>query len=307
MINKTVLITGCCGFIGSHISEKFIELEYNVIGIDKSLKNYNVLKNKKMIFINDSFENIINYDVFENIDIIIHLAGYAGVRSSIEYPEKYITNNITNSVTLFSKCKNKIILFASSSSVYGDNPDVLKRPMNENEILEYTNSPYACSKLSLEYFAKLYSKINNNKIFGFRFFTVYGSRCREDMAPYIFIDKIMNDKEIVIFGNGTSFRDYTHVSDIVNGIILCVENVKKLTNFEIFNLCSSCPINILEFIKTIEKITSKKAKIKFTEKNDSDVLGTWGSYEKANKLINYKPKMNLENGLIETYNWIKNK
>ena len=230
----------------------------------------------------------------------------AGVRYSIENPKLYIDTNIKGTIHLLEECqKNNInkFIYASSSSVYGKN---FKIPFSEKDPIENMNSPYAVSKRCSELYAKLYHELYKINCIGLRFFTVYGPRGRPDMAPYIFLKKIMNSEIISVFGNGTSMRDYTYVSDIVNGIngainLIC-KNKKKI--FKIYNLGNNKPVELNKFIEICEQVSNKKANLKYIEERKGDVPITYADINSAKKEIGFNPKINLKNGLLLTLEWL---
>lgn len=308
-----ILITGCCGFIGSHLSEKLLKLNHNIIGID-NLNNYydtNIkLKNLEILKIYQNFsfykEDIINTQIITKLkpEIVINLAAMAGVRYSLENPKLYIKNNVegqTNLLEQAAKNNIKMFIYASSSSVYGKNEKV---PFTETDTLNNINSPYAASKRSCEIMANLYHKLYNLPVFGLRFFTVYGPRGRPDMAPYKFLYKISNSEKIDKYGNGESYRDYTYIDDIVKGIIGVIKNKNKRI-CEIYNLGNSTPISLNKFIEICEKITNKKAIINQLPDQPGDVPKTYSNIEKSKKDLDYSPSTNLEDGLKKTLLWLK--
>ena len=310
-----ILVTGCCGFIGSHVTERLLISKYTVVGVD-ILNNYydsSIKENNKNLLLryeNFTFykEDVIDSKIIdrEKPDKIIHLASMAGVRYSIDNPITYVKNNIEAFVNLLDQAvRNNIetFVYASSSSVYGLNEKV---PFCENDTLNSCNSPYAASKRSMEIFANTYSQLFDLSLIGLRFFTVYGPRCRPDMAPYKFLNCIINEERFQKYGNGDSKRDYTYIDDIVDGIILALENKNNL-KCEIFNLGNSCPVTLDKFIESCEKVTGKKAYYNQIENQLGDVPVTCASLEKSRNLLKYEPKVSLEEGLRLTYEWLKNK
>ena len=308
-----ILVTGCAGFIGSHLSEKLLQDKTNIVyGIDnindyydKSFKLNNLKILEKYNNFTFSEDDICNTDIISIIkpNIICHLASFAGVRFSIENPKIYIKNNIEGFVHIMEESvKNNVskIIYASSSSVYGLTE---KLPFNEKDRTDSCNSPYAASKLSMEIFAKTYFQLYKIKSIGFRFFTVYGPRCRPDMAPYKFLYSLEYQKKFNKYGSGESSRDYTYIDDIIDGIISAVNSDN--INCEIYNLGNSNPISLNNFIKLGEKVTGKKAKFEQIEDQLGDVPHTYADINKAKRDLNYNPKTSLEVGLRKTLNWIK--
>lgn len=302
------LVTGCAGFIGSHLCEKLLKENNEVVGVDIIDDYYDVTIKEKNINILKSYNNFIflkediRYTNSINIhkpDKVCHLASMAGVRYSIENPLVYTDVNVSGFVNILEQCKcNNIkqLVFASSSSVYGLNKKI---PFSENDPIENINSPYAASKYSMEIFGKTYSQLYGMNIIGLRFFTVYGPRGRPDMAPYKFIKAIKEEYELIKYGDGESMRDYTYIDDIVDGILSSLEN-KKQRKFEIYNLGNNNPIKLNDFIKTCEKVIGKTAKYKQIDDQLGDVPQTFADISKAKFDLNYNPKFTLEDGITIT-------
>ena len=315
MKNKKVIISGGAGFIGSHLFER-LGNENNIIIIDNfndyySGKEHNIVEVKESLKNPDSLTlirgNLSDESILRNIDgeidIIFHLAAQAGVRYSLNNSAEVSENNIISTVNLleFAVKKNiKKFVFASSSSVYG-NP--LYTPVDEGH-LKKPISPYAVSKLCGEYYSDYYFREQGVKTTSLRFYTVYGPRGRPDMAIRKFFEKMMRNEEIIIYGDGEQLRDFTYVSDIVDGLILAAE--KKESIGQVFNLGYSKPITVNDLISKMYQITGKPEKIKYVEKQMGDVDITHSNTEKAKKLLNYVPKIHIDDGLKKTYEWEKN-
>tara|TARA_B110000008_G_C16974024_1_gene565098 strand:+ start:1082 stop:2035 length:954 start_codon:yes stop_codon:yes gene_type:complete len=308
-----ILVTGSCGFIGTNLCLTLLKNKKNIVyGIDNFTDNYNFnFKRENYEELNkyNNFklfeENILNTDKIKLVkpEIIIHLASIPGVRKSLQEPLYYIENNITTFVYLLEECKKyniKKVVYASSSSVYGSNNKV---PFNENDEIINLKSSYACSKKCMEVYGKYYNDVFDVKTIGLRFFTVYGERGRPDMAPYMFVKNIAEGKEILQFGDGTSYRDYTYVTDIVNGIKSIIEGKGKWG--EIYNLGNENPINLIDFIELCEKVTGKKANKKIIENQLGDVPRTYANISKAKMDLDYNPSVKLEEGLTKMYEWMK--
>jgi len=308
-----ILVTGCCGFIGSHLCEKLLNEKYIIFGIDNINDYYKVsIKQKNLDILKkyDNFtfykESIVNTNIVQKTQptIIVHLAAMAGVRYSLENPCLYIKNNVEGQTNLLEQSvKNNVELFiyASSSSVYGKNTKV---PFQENDELNNINSPYAASKRHCEIMANLYNKLYKLPVIGLRFFTVYGPRGRPDMAPYKFLSKILNSEKFDKYGTGESYRDYTYIDDIVNGILGAIKNKNKKT-CEVYNLGNSSPVSLNEFISLCEKVTKKKAKFNQLPDQPGDVPKTYADITKAKRDLDYNPSTTLEKGLTQTFNWLK--
>jgi len=310
---KKVLVTGCAGFIGSHVCERLLQMNYIVLGIDNldpyydiSLKNHNIKLLKKYAQFHFLEEDIRNTQSISNFKPykVIHLASLAGVRQSIINPKIYCQVNIEGFIHIMEECvKNDVshVVYASSS-VYGLNKNM---PFSEEDVIDSCNSPYACSKRSMEIFAKMYYQLYTISNIGLRFFTVYGPRGRPDMAPYKFLHAIQNGEPIKKFGKGYSYRDYTYIDDIVDGIISAFINNKQ-KGCEIYNLGNHHSISLNEFISTCEKVCGKKAIIQECEEQIGDVPYTDANNSKAQQDLNYYPKIDLESGLKKLYESIKN-
>jgi nucleoside-diphosphate-sugar epimerase len=300
--NKNILITGGAGFIGTHLFEKLIQEDNYIIIID-NFNDYYLGKEEQLREITKEYEISKNYDLIKSdllnkkiyneidcdIDIIFHLAAQAGVRYSIENASEVTNNNIISTVNIFEySLQNRVkkVVFASSSSVYG------------NPI-----SPYAVSKLVGEIYADYYYREYNLPITSLRFYTVYGPRGRPDMAIRKFFNLILQDQEINIYGNGEQLRDFTFVSDIVNGLILSAE--LKVSSGEVFNLGASNPININKLVEKMYNLAEKQKRVKYIEKQQGDVDITYSNTDKAKKILNYHPQINIDEGLRITFEWQK--
>jgi UDP-glucuronate 4-epimerase len=309
---KNVLVTGGAGFIGSNLCDSLLKLDYKVINLDNFNDYYNPCY-KRINIINTQLDpnyvlvqgDIRNNEVLRrifskyNIDIVIHLAALPGVRRSIENPREYIDIDINGTANLLEFCSKyevSKLIFASSSSVYGNN----KIPFNEEDKIDSQMSPYAAAKAAGELFCKAYNNLYGISIVCLRFFTVYGPRQRPEMAIHNFTRLIDEGKEILIYGDGTSSRDFTYIDDITQGIIA---SMKLNCNFEIFNLGNSNSINIEELIHLIEKKLGKVAKKNYLETQRGDAFSTCADITKAIQLLNYKPDTQIEQGIDKFVDW----
>jgi len=311
-----IFITGAAGFIGSHLCEKLLSMNHEVIAFDNFDDFYpREIKEKNIsITLQHSNYKIIEGDIRDaeklnlcfrenHIDLVIHLAAKAGVRPSIENPGIYYSVNVLGTLTLLEAMKYnniKKMIFASSSSVYGNNKKI---PFNETDFVDFPISPYAATKKACELLCHTYHHLYHFDIFCLRLFTVYGPRQRPDLAIHRFIYSLLSNKPVTVYGDGSTKRDYTYIKDIVEGIIGAVNN---LNGFNIINLGNSNPVSILEVIRLIEKITGKQANIKFTPFQAGDAAITYADIRKAGKLIGYIPCMPLEEGLIIFVEQVKN-
>ena len=313
---EKILVTGCAGFIGSNLTDSLIAKNYDVIGIDNFNDYYNpsfkrsnirhLLRNNKFHLLEKNVTNnkLQNTLSILGVDRIIHLAANPGVRKSLQQPLPYYKNNIMALISMLEFAKNnniKKFIFTSSSSVYGD----AKTPFKEDDTNISQLNPYASSKFVCEKICKAYHDMFGIEIINLRFFSVYGPRGRPDMAPYLFMKSIIDNKPIEKFGDGTMGRDWTFVDDINNGIISAMNSKIK---YDTINLGNSQPISLNEFIRTIESITQKKATIKHMPKPKADVNTTYANITKAKSLLNYNPSTYLKDGIEKFYQWfIKNK
>ena len=330
-----ILVTGAAGFIGYHLVKTLIEDNHEVIGLDNindyystnlkfdrlkelginkdsakdflSLSGSNLFKKFKFIRMNlEDRENLPKLFKNQKFDVVCNLAAQAGVRYSIENPETYIDSNIVGFLNILECCRNHNInklVYASSSSVYGDNK---KTPFEEIDNTDKPISLYAASKKSNELMAHTYSHLFKLNTIGLRFFTVYGSWGRPDMAYYLFADAITKDKAIKVFNDGDLSRDFTHVDDIVIGVksvLLTDSSTKKL--HELYNIGNNKPVVLTKFIETIEKYLGKKSIKKMLPMQDGDVKKTWASISKITKDYNFQNNVSLDEGIKEFINWFK--
>ncbi|MDC0909698.1 NAD-dependent epimerase/dehydratase family protein [Flavobacteriaceae bacterium] len=330
-----ILVTGAAGFIGYHLVKSLVESNHEVIGLDNinnyynvdlkfdrlnelgisrdsaidflSLCNSNLFKNFKFIRMN--LEDRVNLPIIfknEKFDVICNLAAQAGVRYSIENPETYIDSNIVGFLNVLECCRNyniKKIVYASSSSIYGNNEKV---PFNELDNTDKPISLYAATKKSNELIAHTYSHLFKINTIGLRFFTVYGSWGRPDMAYYLFANAIVKNSPIKVYNNGDLSRDFTHIDDIVIGIksvLLSDSSTKKL--YQLYNIGNNNPVVLTKFIEIIEKYLDKKAIKKMLPMQDGDVKKTWASISKIEEDYNFKNNVSLDFGIREFISWFK--
>ena len=312
-----ILITGSAGFIGFHTAKRLLKMKHYVYGLDNLDDYYDVrlkkdrLKNlkkyKKFYFLKIDLANKKRLEEhFKNnkIDLIINLAAQAGVRYSIEFPQKYFNSNILgffNLIEAARKYKIKKIVSASTSSVYGENK---KLPFSETDRVDNIIQFYAASKRSNEIIGQVYSGIYKMNFTFLRFFTVYGPWGRPDMALAKFVTNIIKRKKIDVFNMGNHKRDFTYIDDIVDGILKASFNKNK-KNFTIYNLGNGKIINLMDYIKIIEKKLGLKAKINFKKLQKGDVKNTLSNLRKSKKELNYRPKINIDRGIDNYIKWFR--
>ena len=316
---KTYLVTGGAGFIGSSLSERLVKEGNKVVAIDNFCNFYNpkikennvkeLIKNSNFkLYRNDIRDKEAVKKIFEenSIDIVMHLAAMAGVRPSIENPVLYQEVNCMGTQNILEEMKAhniKNLVMASSSSVYGNCKEV---PFKESMVVDFAISPYAATKKANEVMTHVYHKLFDFNVIMLRFFTVYGPKQRPDLAINKFTRLMLEDKEIPMFGDGTTSRDYTYIDDIVDGIIRSCNYVENNDNvYEILNLGNSSPVSLKEMIDIIGQVVGVEPKIKQLPMQPGDVDRTFADVSKAKELIGYNPKTSFKEGIENFVNWYK--
>ena len=308
-----ILITGAAGFIGSHACEHFIRLGNFVVGLDnfdsfypKKIKKSNlagVINNDNFRFYESDIRNAEALDkIFSSnkIDVVIHLAAKAGVRPSMNAITEYYDVNLNGTIILLEAMRKHLVnkmIFASSSSVYGNN---IKVPFSEVDFVDNPISPYASTKKSGELLCHVYCHLYDMSISCLRFFTVFGPRQRPDLAIHKFTKLIDEGKPIPVFGDGSTARDYTYILDIVNGIE-CALN--KLDGYNIFNLGESRTTSLNELVEMLENAVGKKAIREIFPLQPGDVKITFADISKARSCIGYNPVYTMSSGINEFVKW----
>jgi len=324
---KTILITGCAGFIGFHLSKQLLLNDYVVVGVDNLNSYYDVnLKQARLKqlkeYKNFTFElcSIEDKESMEKIfsqgqiDIVINLAAQAGVRYSLENPSAYIESNVVGFLNILECCRhNKIehLIYASSSSVYGANT---KLPFSTKDNVDYPVSLYAASKRANELMAHTYSHLYDLPTTGLRFFTVYGPWGRPDMSYFKFTNAIMKGEKIQVFNFGQMKRDFTYIDDIVEGIVrlmdkkpqqIQVPNISSSAPHKVYNIGNNRPEELMTFISVIEEKIGKKAKKEFLPMQPGDVHATFADVEDLEKEIGFKPRTSINEGIEKFVDWYK--
>ncbi|MBE0426580.1 MAG: GDP-mannose 4,6-dehydratase [Nitrospirae bacterium] len=317
---NTILVTGCAGFIGWRVSERLLEENIQVFGIDNlndyydsRLKEWRLQKlkvkseklkaEKKTEFIFEKCD-IGNFDevkkIFSShkIDAVINLAARAGVRASVEDPWVYLDTNTKGTLNLLECCKDfevKKFLLASTSSLYGFN----EMPFKETDRTDTPLAPYSATKKSAEVLCYSYHYLYGLDISIPRYFTVYGPAGRPDMSIFIFIKNIDNGIPITVFGDGKQQRDFSFIDDIAEGTLKCLQPF----GYEIFNLGNDNPVELMYVIKMIEDALGKKAVMNFHPRHPADVVATWAHIDKSREKLNWYPKTTIEEGIKKTVQW----
>lgn len=306
-----ILLTGGAGFIGSHIAE-LLQSDHELVIIDDLNDYYDPAykqANLDLLHPAQFYQlDITDYNALKQVfadhqfDTIIHCAARAGVRPSIKEPELYANVNLlgtTHLAELAAQHKVKQFIFGSTSAVYGNAKQI---PFSESEVQLEPISPYAASKLGAELMLHTFHSLYDTKTTILRFFTVYGERGRPDMAPYLFTEAVLNQKQFKKFGDGTTSRDYTYVKDIAAGVKAALD---KPLDYEIINLGNNQPVSLNDFIATIETITGESAIYEQIEMQPGDVEHTYANIDKAKQLLNWQPTTSLQDGLTHFIEWYK--
>jgi UDP-glucuronate 4-epimerase len=329
-----IFITGTAGFIGFHLAKLLLKEGHEIYGYDGFSDYYDVLlkhKRNQMLLQNSNFnykeallEDRISLDTSLDMfkpDIIVHLAAQAGVRYSLENPHAYVSSNIEGTLNILEGAKrHKIshLLMASTSSVYGANTEM---PFKETERTDTQLSIYAATKKANESMGHSYSHLFEIPVTMFRFFTVYGTWGRPDLALYKFVDAILDGRPIDIYNNGQMYRDFTYVDDLVRAISLLMEckpetpksrknlvqgdSISPVAPFRTVNIGNNTSVKLLDFIEVIENELNVKAIRNYMGMQPGDVPGTWADANLLKNLTGYKPQTSIEKGIHEFIVWFR--
>lgn len=317
-----ILVTGAAGFIGFHASKKLLSLGHNIIGIDNLNNYYDVSlkfsrlaeleKEELFEFIKLDLadrEGIANLFSDNQFDVVLHLGAQAGVRYSIENPFAYIDSNVTGTLTILEGCRNndiKHLVYASSSSVYGANT---KQPFSIDDRVDSPVSLYAATKKSDEMMCHTYAHLYGFPITGLRFFTVYGTFGRPDMAYFKFAQAIMSNRPIDVYNHGDMKRDFTYIDDIVEGILRIIDKGPILENgvvpHKVYNLGNNQPEQLVDMINILETKLGKVAEKNYLPMQLGDVYETYADIDATVKDYGFSPKVSLEDGIERFVDWYK--
>lgn len=327
-----VLVTGAAGFIGSALTRRLLEQGYEVVGMDNINSYYDTrlkyarlalggiaqedIKDNRMTastsnpgyrFIKLDLADRIGMEALfrtERFDYVVNLAGQAGVRYSIENPYAYVESNVLGFLNVLENCRHypvKHLVYASSSSIYGMNQQV---PYRESDKTETPVSLYAATKKSDELMAHAYSKLYGIPSTGLRFFTVYGPWGRPDMAPFLFLKAILHNEPIKVFNHGDMSRDFTYIDDILSGIMQVLPSVPtQAVPYAIYNIGHSSPVQLMDFISTIEKVSGRKAIKQMMDMQPGDVHCTYADTTRMEQDFGYHPQTDIEEGIQHFYDW----
>ena len=332
---KTVLITGVAGFIGYHLAEKLIVKNIKVVGID-NINDYYTVQLKydrlKELGINQEFASNFDQKVLSSkheekmifyrmnlehkeslaqlfkeysFDAVVNMAAQAGVRYSIENPDAYGQSNLVGFLNILECCRNynvKKLLYASSSSIYGNSSDV---PFSTNQNVDHPISLYAATKKANELMAHAYSHLYDFQTIGLRFFTVYGPWGRPDMAMFLFTDAILNHQPLKVFNHGDLSRDFTYIDDIIQGIDKILEDKNIKEKYQLYNIGNSKPVQLMDFIKEVELSTGEKAILEMYPMQAGDVNQTWADVQELKDKFGYNPNYPVDKGVYNFVQWYR--
>ncbi len=316
----SILVTGGAGFIGSHLIDRLVEQEgTHVVCLDNfdgyyspDVKRANIeaaLATGRMDLIEDDIRDAgaceSAFNLYE-IETVVHLAARAGVRPSIEDPASYVEVNCGGTVNVLEAARRagsvRRFIFGSSSSVYGINRKV---PFSESDPVTQPISPYAATKRAGELICHVYHRLYGMPTVCLRFFTVYGPRQRPDLAIHKFTRLIAEDRPIPVYGDGTSRRDYTYCSDVVDGITAAMVLDPDSLGFEIINLGNSKPVELRQLIGHIERALGREARIEWLPDQPGDVPVTYADVSKARRLLGYEPRFPIAQGIARFVEWFE--
>ena len=328
-----ILVTGAAGFIGMYSAKALLEKGHEVVGIDNMNDYYDVqLKHdrlkqldshNKFVFVKmDMADRSAMATLFEKekFNRVINLGAQAGVRYSLKNPHAYVDSNLVGFVNILEGCRNtkvEHLVYASSSSVYGANT---KMPFSVHDAVNHPVSLYAASKKANELMAHTYSHLYGLPTTGLRFFTVYGPWGRPDMSPSLFTGAILRDEPINVFNQGKMQRDFTYIDDIVEGVVRVLDKIPQgdktfdtgapdpsfsYAPYKIYNIGNNQPVQLMEFIQTIEQAVGKEAKKNYLPMQDGDVVATYADIDSLHEAVGFRPSTSLKEGITKFTEWYK--
>ena len=329
-----ILVTGAAGFIGMHLSKVLLERGDEVVGIDNLNDYYDVqLKHDRLKLLED-YDNFAFFKMDmadrdamdglfrkQNFNKVMNLAAQAGVRYSLENPHAYVDSNLVGFVNILEGCRHtnvEHLVYASSSSVYGANTNM---PFSVHDNVDHPVSLYAATKKSGELMAHTYSHLYGLPTTGLRFFTVYGPWGRPDMSPSLFAGAILRGESINVFNEGKMQRDFTYIDDIIEGVVRVIDKVAEpapefdtsssdpatsYAPYRVYNIGNNEPVQLMEFIETIENAVGKKAEMNMMGMQDGDVVATYADIDALVDAVGFKPSTPLKEGIEKFVHWYKN-
>lgn len=328
-----ILVTGAAGFIGFHLSRRFLEMGHTVVGLDivndyydpnvkwarlDILKAFDAFSHAHI----DMVDTVAMEELFkkEQFTHVVNLAAQAGVRYSVENPRAYIDSNLIGFANILEGCRhNKVqhLVYASSSSVYGMNT---RMPLNPHEAVDHPMSLYAATKKANEMMAHSYSNLYDLPTTGLRFFTVYGPWGRPDMALFMFTKNTIEGKPINVFNYGKMRRDFTYIDDIIEGVVRVTQNIAKpnpdwdgnnpdpatsTAPYRIYNIGNNNVVELSRYIEVIEECLGKKAIINYMPMQPGDVPATEANVDDLVRDVDFKPDTTIEYGISKFIEWYK--
>ena len=316
----TVIVTGAAGFIGCFTAERLAQRGEAVIGVDSFNDYYDVALKERRAALLAAFPNfrMVRQDIADaeafsalvrdsGADRVVHLAAQAGVRYSLENPFAYERSNLAGHLSVLEACRRAPgithLVYASSSSVYGDR--AIEGPFKETDPVDAPVSLYAATKRAGELLSASYTKLYGLRQSGLRFFTVYGPMGRPDMAYFGFTRKILSGQPIEVYGEGRMARDFTHIDDIVDGVVGVLDYPPAEAEARLFNVGDSRPVDLMRMIEILEQALGVKAEKIFRPMQPGDVTATYADISRLNALTGYQPKVKLEDGLPRFVEWYR--
>lgn len=314
---KRILVTGAAGFIGSWLTERLLERGDEVVGFDnfdpfydRAIKERNLAPagtrpGFRLVEGDLRDRSTVDEAFGEAFDAVVHLAARAGVRPSLVDPAGYCETNLTGTANLLEAMREAgcgSLVFASSSSVYGNNRKV---PFHEDDRVDFPISPYAATKKAGEELCHVYHAVHGFSILALRFFTAYGPRQRPEMAIHAFTRRILAGEPIPVFGDGSMERDFTYVDDVVDGVVAAVDHVIEEAGFGIVNLGESEPLRLGALIEALERAIGRTATIDRRPVPAGDVDRTYADIRRARELLGYRPRVGIDEGLRRFVAWYR--